>query len=125
MMKRKRKKKIVPGQYQQHFLARMDARYGLVKELKNAYEELTNDLGGLDALSHIKRTLAERFVWLSAILRGLEARISEGDATESADLLGRWIQGLNSLTGLAKTLGIERTARKADLQRYIEGKDRK
>jgi len=120
MMKRKRKQKIVPGKFQQHFLAKMDARYGLVKELKSSYEELTNDLGGLDGLSHIKRTLAERFVWLSAVLRGIESRISEGDEVQSAELLGRWIQGLNSLSGLAKTLGIERLARKADLQHYID-----
>jgi hypothetical protein len=124
-MKRKRKHKIVPAKFQQNFLGQLDGRYELTRELRASFEALTADLGGLDSLSHIKRTLCERFIWLSAILRGLEKKISEGDATQSAELLGRWIQGLNSLTGLAKTLGVERLARKADLQRYIEGVDRK
>lgn len=117
-----RKKTTLPIKYERGFLSKMDGRTTIAQELKSAYAEITDDLGGVDTLSHVKRALAEKFCWLEAILRGVELQIAESDKTEAAELLGRWIQGLNSLTGLAKTLGLKRETRKVDLRSYVEGK---
>lgn len=103
----------------------MDGRTEIARELHGAFTELTDDLGGVDALSHVKRVLAEKFCWLSAILRGIELQIADGGKKDSAELLAKWIQGLNSLTGLARTLGLERRARKTqELREYVKVKDR-
>ena len=40
---------------------------------------------------------------------------------ESAELVGRYTQQLNAFLGLAKTLGLERKAKKATLSAYVEG----
>jgi len=90
--------------------------------LKFSYIELISDLGGQENLGVVKRTLAEKFVWLSAILQGIELRIAEGGKKDQAELLGRWVQGLNSLSGLARMLGIERKRRMVDLKAYVKSK---
>ena len=79
-------------------------------------------MGGVDSLSHTQVALAERFVFLEYILRKLETQIALSPK-KSAGMLSRWIQGLNSLTGLAKTIGLERRARKVEsLETYVKGK---
>jgi hypothetical protein len=124
--KRPLKTDTLPARYEKGFLSKMDGRIELARELRAAYAELTDDLGGVDSLSHVKRVLAERFVWLTAILRGIELQIADGGKKESADLLAKWIQGLNSLTGLARTLGLERKAKRLDdLQSYVAKKSRR
>lgn len=115
------KQSKLPVKYTKGFLSQLDARMGLAKELYAAYDEITEDLGGSDNLSHIKLVLVERFVWLSAILRGIEKQIAEGNKEEAGELLGRWIQGLNSLCGLSKCLGLKRETRKLDLKSYVDG----
>lgn len=120
-----RKTTTLPERYSKGFLDKLDGRIEIARELKAAYEEVTADLGGVEVLSHTKRALVERFVWLEAIMRGIERRIAESDdedAEASGQLLSRWIQGCNSLTGLARTLGLERRTRKLDLKSYVEGK---
>jgi hypothetical protein len=127
---RERKQNKLPERYSKNFLAKMDGRIELARELKAAFEEVTNDLGGIDTLSHMNRSLCERFVFLEAVLRGLELQMAEEGTKQSkvdaGQLLSRWIQGLNSLTGLARTLGLERRARKVDdLRSYVASKSRR
>ena len=114
----------VPAKYTKNFIQKLDGRYQLARELRANFEELTNDLGGADSLSLVRRTLAERFVWLSAILRGIEGQLAEADETKAGELLGRWTQAVNTAIGLGKVLGLERKARKADLKSYLEGAGR-
>jgi uncharacterized membrane protein YccC len=84
-----------------------------------------SDQGGIDNLSHVRRSLVERFCWLEAVLRSLELRIAEADKAETADLLAKWIQALNSLVGLGRCIGLERRARKLDdLQSYVRKQSR-
>ena len=120
---RRPKTTTLPEKFQTGFLSKLDGRYELAKELKASYSELCDDLGGLENLSHVKRTLAERFCWLSAILRSVEMQIAESKGKDdSGQLLARWIQGLNSLCGLSKCLGLQRQTRKVDLKSYVEQK---
>ena len=63
----------------------------------------------------MKNVLVERFVWLQAILESLEQEMAKGQV----DKLGVWIQAVNSLSGLAKTLGIERKTVVKDVDTYL------
>jgi hypothetical protein len=123
---REKKSKTLPIKYSKGFLDKLDGRTELAQQLHAAYTELTDDLGGTDSLSHVKKVLAEKFCWLSAILRGIELQIAEGRRKDSGELLAKWVQGLNALTGLARSLGLERKARKLDdLQSYVRSKKRR
>ncbi len=84
----------------------MDSRTQLAKSLQASYKAIAEDVGGGETVSHVKSALIERFVWLEAILRDIEQDLAKGEA----DKLGRWVQAVNSLSGLAKTLGVERKA---------------
>jgi len=115
------KQKRITAKYEPGFLQRLDRRTEIAKILNTAYDEVTSDMGGIENLSHSQLALAERFVFLEYVLRTLEDRIVN-EPKHAAALLGRWIQGLNSFIGLAKTIGLERRAKKIEcLQTYITG----
>jgi len=117
--KRQRKRKRIPSKYQPGFLARMDARCELTQILSSAFDEICVDCGGKESLSHTKLTLIERFVFLEYVLRQWEVRIAN-NPKKTASLVSRWVQGLNSLTGLARTIGLERRAKKIEsLESYV------
>ena len=78
-------------------------------------DAIVSDVGGPDEVGHVKNALVERFVWLQAILESLEQEMAKGQV----DKLGVWIQAVNSLSGLAKTLGIERKTVVKDVDTYL------
>jgi uncharacterized protein (DUF2235 family) len=120
-----RKLKTVPNKFQQNFLATMDHRHSLVKALRTAYSELTDDMGGIESLSHVQKSLAMRFIWLEAHLAGIEKAMACADKEEATRLAGSWVQSMNALSGIAKLVGIERRARKiASLASYVESKSK-
>lgn len=90
---------LTPG-----FLSTMDGRTALVRTMRRNYETLLNDIGGAGEASHIKASLAERFVFLETLLATLEQEIAAG-TTDRDKAVGRWTQAVNSLVGLAKVLG--------------------
>lgn len=116
----------LPARYERGFLARLDGRTEIARELRVAFDEIVSDQGGIEGLSHVRRSLVERFCWLEAVLRSLELRIAEADKSETADLLAKWIQALNSLVGLGRCVGLERRAKKLDdLRTYVASKSRR
>lgn len=122
----RKKQNKIPTKFEQNFLVKLDGRYELTRELKSAYAELTDDLGGADSLSHVKRSLCERFVWLESIMRSIEIQIAEAKQEQAAELLGKWVQSVNSLTGLARHLGFERKTKHIDsLQHYVQVKSKR
>jgi hypothetical protein len=89
----------------------------IARELRSAYSAIVADLGGEAELSHVKRSLVERFVFLEAVLQGIEHQFAlavqskntdKGAAKLEPELIGRSVQAVNSMQGLAKTLGVER-----------------
>lgn len=100
------KPRVLPLRFRPGFLSDLDGRSDLARTLRANYEEIVADVGG--AVSHVKGVLAERFVWLTAIVQTLEHQMAKGEC-DRAETLGRWIQATNALTGLAKVLGIERS----------------
>lgn len=133
--KRKRKKYTngkmmkLPEKYNPCFMKDLDKRTEIFQLLHNAHTDVTIDLGGFANLSHIKRALVERFVFLEFTLRSLEQKMVEDSKSEkkSPRLLGKWLMAANCLSGLSKTLGLERRAKQidCDLQSYVQGKKEK
>jgi hypothetical protein len=114
------KTKKLPAKYKPGFLREFDRRTKLYPILNEAYQEVMSDMGGEESLSHVQICLAERFVFLEFVLRGIELKIAQYPK-KSHVLIGRWIQGLNSLSGLAKTIGLKRKARQiTDLATYVK-----
>ena len=110
----------LPTKYEAGFLRDFDRRTEVYQLLNTAYQEVISDMGGQEGLSHVQVCLAERFVFLEFVLRGIEQKIA-ANPKKSSTLLGRWIQAINSLSGLAKTVGLERRAKKVNLKSYIDG----
>ena len=114
----------VPKKYKVGFLQKMDGRTEACKMLRSSFNEIISDLGGVDNLSHIQICLCERFTFLEFVLRRLEYRIAN-EPKQSSKLLARWVQSLNSLVGLGKSIGLERRAKKVpSLEKYISKRNR-
>jgi hypothetical protein len=109
-MPKKPKQKTLPDKYERGFLAKLDGRSEIAQRLRDNYEAISDDLGGVAELSHVKAALVERFVFLEAVLSKIEADMAN-HPTETQELLGRWIQAVNSLTGLSKVLGLDRRSK--------------
>lgn len=106
------KPQTVPAKFKSGFLSTLDKRTDLAKALRQNYEAIVADIGGRDDIGHVKSSLIERFVWLEAILQSIEHEMVAGEISKS-EAIGKWIQAVNSLSGLAKVLGVERTVRNA------------
>jgi predicted RNA-binding protein Jag len=109
----------LPKRFERGCLKKLDQRTELAKRLNAVFQTIIDDLGGLDTLSHTRVALVERFVWLEHTLQLIEQRIAT-QPKRSEELLSKWIQGLNSLQGLAKTIGLKRERKTIDLERYKE-----
>lgn len=122
------KPQSLPAKFRAGFLAELDGRTELSKTLRANYESIVADLGGPEEIGHVKAALVERFCWLEAILQTLEHEMATGQIDKS-DALGKWIQAVNSLSGLAKTLGVERRASSrpwlAPAQAEVDDSDRR
>jgi hypothetical protein len=99
----------LPVKFKAGFLAALDGRTDLAKTLRSNYDRIVEELGGRAESGHVKSALIERFCWLEAILQGIESDMANGKV-DRAESLGRWIQAVNSLSGLAKVLGVDRGA---------------
>ena len=116
---RKQRQKSLPSQYEPGFIDRLDGRTEVYREISKSYSEVIEDCGGGDSLSHTQLCLIERFVFLEAVLKVWESKIVT-DPNMSDSLLGKWVQSLNSLQGLAKNIGLKRVTRRVDsLQSYV------
>ena len=106
----------IPTDYAQDWLEKLDGRTRLAQACRTRYAALTDDLGGHDALSYQRRSLAKRAVWLEAVIELQEAAMARGEDVDQ----GKVVQSLNSLLGVFKTLGLDRKARDVSLSDYLE-----
>jgi hypothetical protein len=104
------KPQSLPAKFTPGFISDLDKRTDLAKALRVSYAQVVSDIGGREEVGHIKNALVERFCWLEAILQTLEHEMAQGQI-DKAETLGKWIQAVNSLSGLARVLGIERRAK--------------
>lgn len=109
----------LPEKYEAGFIRRLDKRTEVYQQLRSTFERIANEAGGKEQLTHTRLALIERFVFLEAALQAWEKRIVE-NPEHCDDLIGRWIQAVNSLTGLAKLIGLERSKKNTiDVKDYI------
>jgi hypothetical protein len=99
---------------------KLDQRTEMARCLRDRFEGIATDLGGIDSLSGIQASLLERFVFLEATLAKLERDMAMAkDSKGTSEIVARWIQACNALLGIGKTLGLERQMKAIDLKTYI------
>lgn len=108
----------IPARFTPGYLDRLDGRTAIAADMRQRWQQITDDLGGEDSLSYAQRSLVERALWLEHFLAQQERALAEGRGDDFD--AGRWTQGANALLGLYRTLGIERRAKDVtDLTSYI------
>ncbi len=95
----------LPAKFVAGFLSTMDQRTDLAKRLNHAYRNVVDDAGGVDNLPYAKVCLCERFAFLEEFLRQIELQLIE-DPKKLPDLLTKWVQAVNFMVSLSRTLGI-------------------
>lgn len=106
-MGRPRKEAVIPGEYAPGWIATLDGRTAIAQDMQGRFAEVCTDLGGLDALSYMQRSLVERALWLEYWLGQQERALAGGNDFD----VGKWVQAANGLQGIYSKLGLERKPR--------------
>lgn len=114
-MSRKRKKQL-PVVWRPKFIEDADSRLACVKELRRRLNNLKQDT---NSDSFQKDCLCSRVVFIQAQLESMEKRCLEKGEID----FGSYIQAINCLVGLLKSLGLERHKKSVEsLESYIASK---
>jgi hypothetical protein len=109
----------IPDKYSPDFAERLDRRTVIAKAIVGRIESIETDMGGADSLSHARRSLVRRVVWLEAIIEHSEQQLATGKAID----LGGHTQAINSLLGLYRLIGLERRLRPTETLRDLMYRD--
>jgi hypothetical protein len=99
----------LPDSYSTNWLARLDKRTKVARAVLDRIGALESDAGGAESLSHARRSLIRRAVWIEALIEGYELRLAAGEPVD----VGALTQLTNSLLGLYRVLGLERRQKPA------------
>jgi hypothetical protein len=113
---RNRLRHTLPTRYGQDFVASLDGRFRLSREVCSRLQALTSDLGGESALSHQQRSMCKRAIWIELMVEHEESRIAEGGGIDGA----LHTQLVGSLLAIYKSLGIRRQERGAKLRDVLK-----
>lgn len=102
--RKERNLQALPAKYVPDFVEQLDGRTTLGKAIRSRVEQLEVDT---QAISHAKRSLVRRAVWLEALCESQEQLLASGQAIDA----GAYTQAVNALLGLLRTLGLERKQR--------------
>jgi hypothetical protein len=109
----------LPVKFQPRFLDDADGRSHAIRELRTRLERLKTDA---NITSYQKEILAERAVFLVAVLETQEANATNKGTLDS----GSYTQSLNCLLGLLKSLGLDKKCKQVhSLQQYVKSKQKK
>ncbi len=97
----------IPKAYTPDWLEKLDGRTRFAQVMQQRYQDLTADMGGLDALSYQHRSLAKRIVHMECLIEQQEAALARGDDVDA----GRLTNTTNTLIGLLKAVGLDRKAK--------------
>jgi hypothetical protein len=109
----------IPDKYSPDFSERLDARTNIAKAIKSRIDSIETDMGGAESLSHARRSLIRRVVWLEALIEHSEQKLAAGDGID----LGSHLAAINSLLGLYRHLGLERRAKRVRDLRDVMDKE--
>lgn len=108
----------IPDKYSPDFAERLDKRTSIARAICGRIESIETDMGGAEGLSHARRSLVRRAVWLEAIIEHSEQKLASGEGID----LGGHTQAINTLIGLYRLIGIERRQRPLKrLREVMEG----
>ena len=108
--------KTASDNYAPDWLERLDGRTRLAQVINSRYNQLTTDLGGLDALSYQQRSLCKRALFHEAMLEQWEASLARGEDVDP----GKLTNTTNTLIGLYKALGLNRQSREVSLADVLQ-----
>lgn len=105
----------LPKRFEPRFWEDADQRHHKVRTIRKRYLLLKEHCG---ADSAQKEMLCQRAAFISMVLETMEVLLAEGkDGFE----LGSYVQGTNALSGLLKSLGLERHVKQVGgLRAYLE-----
>ena len=111
-----------PEQYEPDFLADMDQRRNLTQDLRSRHKQLVYDLGGIDNLSYVEKSLIERSLWIEHFVTCIEKQlILNPDIPPDTD---EWFKGVRALESVYSKLGLKRRAKEVEsLTTYLKGKE--
>jgi hypothetical protein len=115
--KSKRSNKVItlPRRFIPRFWQDCDCRIATVKLIKRRYELLKEHCGGGESAQ--RDLLVRRIAFVSIVLETAEVKACEAGEID----LGSYIQSVNSLVGLLKTIGLDRKVKNVtDLTAYLE-----
>jgi hypothetical protein len=98
----------LPRRYRPDFMARLDKRTIFGQAIYDRYQRVTTDLGGIESLSTLQQSLVRRLTWFEVMIEGMECRMAQGEQID----IGSWTQLVNTWLGIARTLGLERKAKR-------------
>ena len=106
------------------FLRGMDKRRREYAELATPYNEIVEQLGGIENVSRIQISLIERFVFLVKALRSIERSFGKSKGKRKSALFRKWTYSVNALLGLARALGVnkKKAVNMPSLKAYAAGK---
>jgi hypothetical protein len=99
----------LPPDYSPDWLERADKRTRLWKAATEREAALVADSGGPENLSHAKRSVIRRSVFLEMLAETHESKFTAGEALD----VGAYTQIFNSMVGAYRLIGIERKPRLA------------
>jgi len=100
----------LPEKYSAGWLERIDKRTKVWQAVQTRIQALEDDAGGSESLSHAKRSLIRRAVFLELLTETQEMRFTAGQPVDT----GAYTQAFNSMLGAYRLLGVERRPRPAD-----------
>jgi hypothetical protein len=111
----------LPKHFTPRFWDDSDGRCAVVKTILRRYQHIKADAGGSE--SYQRDLLCQRVAFISIILETQEVKAAEGNGEFD---LGVYTQATNALTGLLKTLGLEKRIKNvSDLRTYLDQKNAK
>jgi|GEM_PF-1567962 hypothetical protein len=113
----KRKNITLSKQFSPRFWEQSDSRVAVVRAIRRRYELLKQHAGGEE--SYQRDLLCQRTAFISVILETQEVEAAEGGSLD----MSVYVQAINCLSGLLRSLGLERRIRNVtDLSAYLEKK---
>jgi hypothetical protein len=97
----------LPDKFTPDFVERLDKRTAIARGVLGRIREIESDAGGAENMSHARRSLVRRVMWLECVVESSEQRLAAGEAID----LGSHVQAVNSLMGIYRCLGLERRQR--------------
>ncbi|GEK72948.1 MULTISPECIES: hypothetical protein [Halomonas] len=101
------KQNDVPAEFSPGWIQSLDGRTAIAREMRRRFDEVASDLGGAESLSYLQRSLVSRYLWAEFWIQRQEQAMAEGNDVD----MGRYTQAVNSASGLANKLGLDRVAR--------------